>query len=80
MNIPTLNSSTFKQREREVGKAVEIVAKLAVKNLSMKRGHRHSAVGPNLMKKIWFQCTALLIWVGKSVVKGTIPVLAMLQS
>ena len=27
MNIPTLNSSTFKQREREVGKAVEIVAK-----------------------------------------------------
>ena len=27
MNIPTLNSTTFKQREREVGKAVEIVAK-----------------------------------------------------
>jgi len=27
MNIPTLNSSTFKQREKEVGKAVEIVAK-----------------------------------------------------
>ena len=27
MNIPTLNSSAFKQREREVGKEVEIVAK-----------------------------------------------------
>ena len=27
MNIPTLNSSAFKQRERQVGKEVEIVAK-----------------------------------------------------
>ena len=31
MNIPTMNNSTFKARERETGKAVEHVAKTSCK-------------------------------------------------
>ena len=80
MNIPTLNSSTFEQREREVGKAVEIVAKTSCQESLNEERSQALCSGSQLMKTIWFQCTALLTWVGKSVAKGTIPVLAMLQS
>lgn len=70
LNVPTLNSVTFKLREREVGKAVEKIAKGSCQNyLQMERGQALEKESEQ-MKTVWFLFHVPLISGGKGVERG----------
>ena len=62
LNAPTLNSVTFELREREVGKAVESIAKSSCQNWREK-----NEALQNVMRVICFQYPVPLTWDGRDV-------------
>ena len=67
LNAPTLNSVTFKLREREVGKAVESIAKSSCQNWREK-----NEALQNVMRVISFQYPVPLTWDGRDVERAII--------
>ncbi|XP_068745177.1 uncharacterized protein [Montipora capricornis] len=67
LNAPTLNSVTFKLREREVGKAVESIAKSSCQNWREK-----NEALQNVMRVISFQYPVPLTWEGRDLERAII--------
>ena len=67
LNAPTLNSVTFKLREREVGKAVETIAKSSCQNCLTMRKMKHYKMELKVMRVISFQYPVPLTWDGRDV-------------
>jgi hypothetical protein len=71
--FPSLNSTTFKQREREVGKAVESIARNSCeKAVKMLPANAISNSVECDERAIWHQCHVHFIWTGRRGVKGII--------
>ena len=80
VNTPTLNSSTFKQREREVGRVVEDITKTSCQeSLKVDKAEAiNNGVESDENHLIPIPCSFDMA--GRKEVKGTIPELVMLQS
>ena len=66
LNVPSMNSSTLKNREREAGKVIELVAKNScqqILNLDREKGIEY---GNSLTRIIWCPLPVLTTWGGRN--------------
>lgn len=80
LNVPAMNSSTFKNREREAGKAIELVAKNSCQQfLNLEREKAIEKV-TSLIRTIWYPLPVLMTWGGRNGGEVSTPRQDMLQS
>lgn len=80
INPPTISSSKFKLREREVGKAVEDVAKTScLDSLNKEKAQPLKDGFQRDEDIIWFRFLARLTWAGRREAKDITTILAMQQ-